>query len=426
MTFRCRSVLLITLAATVATPLLAADNFVAWLADGTRLTARTLPAWPVPGTSCRFDNRDLFASSNPVRLLRDSRKGVLPKPPYMTLANGDVVGGRPMQLEPDAGRVGHTPRVRIQLEPPLIPVTGTGLAMRTDRVRRIAIAPESISVQPPPGTVLLADGRRLLARAIRWREYGLAILTANGIVDADFGDLSDVVFPNVDRTAAVLDDNFWAGGASGAAIARFQTTSGAVVTAARVSREQEQARRRGRLTNSTYYYTQPAWADQPLAIPEQDIVCCGYRAADEAPLSMFPAVTAENHRLIGPSQPWTVNHSADGDLLAASHRESDLGIAAHAYSAIAFELPKAAKALELAVGLERAMGIRERMTVDLGRLVGADRDRDVLVGAIVVCEDDERAVVAIPDQRYFDSAAATACKVDEISHSRSLVRGAST
>ena len=45
------------------------------------------------------------------------------------------------------------------------------------------------------------------------------------------------------------------------------------------------------------------------------------------------------------------------------------------------------------------------MAIDLGRLVAADRNRNLLVRAIVTREDDERAVSAIPDQRDFDTAA---------------------
>jgi hypothetical protein len=164
------------------------------------------------------------------------------------------------------------------------------------------------------------------------------------------------VFPNIDVTGAVVDDNLWAGGASGIALARFQTTGGSVLTAARVSREHEQLRRRGRLTNAAYYYAQPAWSDQPLAIPEQEIACCGYREADEAPLSLFPAETLVNRRLIGQPAPWSANRSPSGGFLATGSRESDLGIAAHGASSIAFDLPAAAKTLELAVGLDRAVG----------------------------------------------------------------------
>ena len=91
-----------------------------------------------------------------------------------TLANGDVLTGSPVQLEPDLGRQGITPRVRVQLEG-MLPVSGTGVAVRTDRITRIVGSAEApLGQEPPPGTVQLADGRRLVGRSIKWREYGLA------------------------------------------------------------------------------------------------------------------------------------------------------------------------------------------------------------------------------------------------------------
>jgi hypothetical protein len=353
---RLAALLLGALAAVCSSDLLAVDRYVAWLADGSRLTSRALSGWPVPGAAYRFDNHDLLAARHPLRLVRDRQTSPLLNAPHVVLANGDVINGMPVQLEPDGGRVGQTPRVRVQLEPPLMAVTGTGLAIRTDRVQRIVASAEAPPVPPPPGTVTLADGRRLLARSIRWREYGLAILTAGGIVEAAYNDLADVVFPNVDVTAAVLDDNLWAGGTSGSSIARFQTASGTVVTAARVSREQEQTRRRGGVTNTIYYYAQPAWADQPLAIPELEIVCCGYRAADEAPLALFPAEMVISRGLLGQPAPWTVNRSLGGKFFAAANCESDIGIAAHAHSEIAFDLPDSAVSLALAAGLDQSVG----------------------------------------------------------------------
>ncbi|MBW8883713.1 MAG: NPCBM/NEW2 domain-containing protein, partial [Planctomycetia bacterium] len=268
-----------------------------------------------------------------------------------------VVGGTVVQLEPDEGRLLAGASVQLELEPPLMPVSGTLFSVRADRIERIlATAHRGDSQSPPPGTVVLADGRRLMARAIRWRKSSLAVLTADGVVDAPFTDLTEVVFPSIDRTKAVIEDNQWASANAPTAIARFQTTSGAVITAARVIREQEQSRRRGRVANSALYYAQPAWADQPIAIPEQDIVCCGYRSADEAPLTAFPATTIANRRLIGSPEPWTINRTVDGGLLASRGMESDLGLATHAYSAIAFDLPPAAKTLQLALGLDRAVG----------------------------------------------------------------------
>ena len=166
----------------------------------------------MPGSPSRFENRDLASATNPLRLIRDRRANVSRKPPLLVLANGDVLTGLPTELEPDLGRVAHVPRVKIQLEPPLMPVTGTVVPIRTDRVLRIMLTDGAAAGRtesgpmPPPGMVVLADGRRLVARSIRWRQYGLALLTGDGVVEADFGDLADVVFPHVDLSAAVLED----------------------------------------------------------------------------------------------------------------------------------------------------------------------------------------------------------------------------
>jgi hypothetical protein len=109
----------------------------------------------------------LLGSSNPVRLVRDRSAEVELLSPYLVLANGDVLTGTPTQLEPDEGRVGLVPRVNVQLESPLMPVSGTGIAVRTDRVQRIVGTSEADPLEPPPGTVVLADGRRLMACLIR-------------------------------------------------------------------------------------------------------------------------------------------------------------------------------------------------------------------------------------------------------------------
>ena len=344
------------LALEAATARAAEDRFLAWLADGSKLTATSLPSWPIPGVPYRFENQDLLASENPVRFVRDVRANVTLRAPFLVLANGDLLCGVPVELEDDAGRVGLPSRVNVQLESPLMPVSGAGISVRTDRIQRIVASALAPANAPPPGTVLLADGRRLVARSIRWRQYGLALLTAEGLVEALFGDLVDVVFPRVDTLAAVLDDNLWAGSSSGSSLARFQMSGGSLITAARASREREQSRGRGRLVSSVYYYVQPAWADQPLALPEQDLAWCGYRSASELPLSLLPAETLANRRLIGHPQAWIANRGQLSASLATGGRESDLGISTHAHSAIAFALPHAAKSLMLGVGIDRAMG----------------------------------------------------------------------
>ncbi len=349
---------------------LAADRYMAWLRDGTRVTARGLSAWPLPGGSFRLDNREILDTENAARFVRDQDAASNLKPPYVVMANGDIVPGMLTQLEAEPGRAGKATRVLVELESPLVPVSGASLPVQAQFVERIVVEPRA-GTPAAAGTVRLLEGRQLTARAIRWRERGLAALTAEGIVEIDFADLAEVVFPNVERTEAVLADNAWAGGGHSAAICRLATKGGAALTAARVMREQETGRRRGRLASEVLYYVQPAWADEPLAIPEEEIVACGYRGADEAPLSCFPTTTIANRRLIGQPEAWTANRDSRGGVLASGGLESDLGIAAHAHSEIACDLPAAARSLQLAVGLAARDGgcVRCKIVNDQGVVV---------------------------------------------------------
>jgi hypothetical protein len=325
-----------------------------------------------------------------LRLIRDRQAKVELKAPYLLLANGDVLTGSPVQLAPDFGRQGITPRVRVQLEG-MLPVSGTGAAVRTDRVARIVGSAEAPArQQPPPGTVQLADGRRLVGRSIKWREYGLAVLTAEGIVEAGYADIVDAVFPDVDPVAAVLDDSLVAVGAASpggsGSLVRFQLTSGATITAARILRQQETQRRsrRGGVELTTYYYAQPAWADEPLALPEKDVAWCGYRAASEVPLALLPVELAKSEQLVGGGQVWRRTTGGDDGLAATGAWETDLALCTHSHSELAITLPPGTRRLWTTVGLDRAVGaggcVRCRIVAD-----GSDGqtlwDSGVLVGS---------------------------------------------
>src|SRR3954471_13104776 len=93
----------------------ASERFAAWLADGTRLTSKSLTAWPLPGSPFRFESHDLTGASNPVRLIRDRYAVCKLRPPYVVFANGDCLGASILELDDDDGRMGQAPRVRFQL-----------------------------------------------------------------------------------------------------------------------------------------------------------------------------------------------------------------------------------------------------------------------------------------------------------------------
>jgi hypothetical protein len=332
-----------------------------WLSfqGGERLAVDDLPGWPIPTAAdvTKINGRNVFQDETPVRLVRDQDAKLERKVPLVVLANGDVLNGLPRQLAAADGRQGQAQRVRVQLDAPLMPVDGVGVSVRTDRVQRIIGQEGRLrKPTPEPGTVLLLDGREIKGSSIRWREYGLSILTDNGIVQAGFTDLADVVFPQVDQLAAVVEDSFGAGSLTGPAIMRIALRSGAVLTTSRASREVERSRGRRGATIEVMYYVQPAWCSNPIAIPEGDIAWVGYRRANEVPLSLVPATTPVNTRLIGEPRDWLRNGSQSEPLVAAGREESDLGLGTHADSQIVFQLPPGAVSLSTIVGLDRVAG----------------------------------------------------------------------
>jgi hypothetical protein len=330
----------------------AKDRFTAWLASGEKITASRLPHWPIAGGSLKLEGRELLGGDNPLRLLKDLQAVVDSQPPYLVLANGDVLSGSPTRLESDQGRLSSIPRVHVQLER-LLPVSGTGAIVRTDRVARIVASAEAARrKEPPPGTVELADGRRLLARSIRWRDYGLSMLTPEGVVEANYAEIVDAVFPGIDRMAAVLDDNHVAASATDGTIVRLHLTSGAILTTSRMSREVERTRRRASVESNYYYYCQPAWADQPIAVPEREIGWCSCRAPNEVPLALLdPQLITERQLVAGHTAA-----SSPGELAASGAFEADLSLRTRSYSELSIDLPLGATRLLSAAGLDRAVG----------------------------------------------------------------------
>jgi hypothetical protein len=366
----------------------AADRYVAHLADGKQVGTSRLAWWPIPGTPIRWGNDDLLTSANPARLVRDGEARVELRPPFVVLANGDVLTGTPVELDGDLSAGRDVPRVKIQLEG-MLPLSGTAVPVRTDRIARIVGTPQAAWREAPPaGTVELADGRRFVARSIKWRERGLAMLIPEGIVEASFAEIVDAVFPGIDRTSAVLDDSLWAGSSSSGSIVRFHTAGGAILTTSRASREQERTRRRGRFISNeptTWYYVQPAWAEQPIAVAERDIAWCGVRPADCVPLALLPGELTASRRLVGPGGAWKRSLDDGNDLAACGPLESEIAISASSHCELTFELPVGARTFSASVGLDRAVGsggcVRclvvadsagGRTLWDSGVLVGAD------------------------------------------------------
>jgi hypothetical protein len=348
----------LTIALLVGCPAAADQRFTGWLADGTPLAADRISAWPVPGVSSRIAGRNPWDSKVPLRFLRDAQATVAWQPPYLLLANGDCLPGSISRLSPADGRPRMVPRVNVQLEE-VLPLTGTEIAVRTDRIARIIGSSDAARrAAPPPGTVELVDGRRLLARSIKWREYGLALLTAEGVVEAPYSEIADAVLPDIDRASALVDDSRWSAGTAAQRSTRYQLVGGGAITAARISREQERVRRRGReaaLDLVTYHYVQPAWSDNPLAIPESQIAWCSYRPAGEIPLALAGPELVVWRPLVGVAAASDGSLEPHRELAATASLDDDLALRTRSYSELAIDLPLDANTFETAIGFERAV-----------------------------------------------------------------------
>ncbi|MCU0877941.1 MAG: NPCBM/NEW2 domain-containing protein [Pirellulaceae bacterium] len=339
-------------------PAVADERFTGWFADGTPLASARISAWPVPGVSSRIAGRNPWDSKIPLRFLRDSQVTVAWQPPYLLLANGDCLPGTLSRLAPADGRPRPVPRVNVQLEE-VLPLTGTEIAVRTDRIARIIGSSDAAHrAAPPPGTVELVDGRRFLARSIKWREYGLALLTAEGVVEAAYSEIADAVLPDIDRAAALVDDSRGAASTSAARSTRYQLAGGGTITASRISREQERVRRRGRqaaLDLVTYHYVQPAWSDHPLAIAESQIAWCSYRTAGEIPLALAGPELVSWRPLVGVAAASDRSLVPHHELAATGSLDDDLALRTRSYSELAIDLPDGARTFETAIGFERAV-----------------------------------------------------------------------
>ena len=328
----------------------ARERYTVQFASGERVETDKFPSWPLPEKPLEVARRKLFDRDNPAVLVRDRKATSQLQSAALLMTNGDVLCGLPQRLEPAVGRSGEPAWLQVQLEANLVPVDGSTLLVRADRVRRIVGRGRSLFPEPPEGTVVLSDGRQLLARSVRWREYGLAVLTEGGIVEASFADIVDAVLPATDRLQGVIEDNLWAG-PEAKSLLRFTLAGGGVLTTGRVTRVEEKTRARGRQQVEIFYQVQPAWSRQAIAVNEEEIAWCAYRQPDEALLPLLPDEPLANRRLIGQSEPWRSTGVENEPVPAAGSREADIAVAVHAHSEIAFELPPAAKSLNVAVGI---------------------------------------------------------------------------
>ncbi len=172
--------------------------------------------------------RRLFGTKNPVRLLQNSRPRVAQEGPRVLMANGDVIPGRITGFLPASAANDAPARLLISLDAPLLPAAGAACPC-AESVLRVATATDATG-SGQPGSLVLANGTRLQARAMRWTEQGLSALTAGGFTAVAFDAIADFSVPKVDVVRAVLDDSSYPPFGPDTVVGRLETFEGAVLT----------------------------------------------------------------------------------------------------------------------------------------------------------------------------------------------------
>ncbi len=323
-------------------------GFYALFYDGSHVSVPTFSQDVWWSDKAVLAGRPLFGTQNPVRMLQNLAPWATLKGPRVVMANGDVVPGKIVGFLPASPADDTSARLVISLDGSLITSDPRGLAVRADRVVRVTSAADGTGADEP-GSLVLTNGSRLTASAVRWGDQGLKALTASGLTAVSFDAIWDLSVPRVDLMPAVLDDSLYPPLGPRVVIGRLETIQGAVLT---YCREMTLVGASKASRSSNYLLVQPSWSSGVILVPMESIWRQSFRAAREVPLSLLPATTL--HETVGLHRwPWRRNENVEGDTLASGTITVDLGVGMHSGCEVAFDLPLQARQFTALAGLDR-------------------------------------------------------------------------
>ncbi|MGC4004200.1 MAG: NPCBM/NEW2 domain-containing protein [Pirellulales bacterium] len=333
------------------------EKFEVWRNDGQHTRGKALnPFYQSPDEKIVLDGKPFKDAKNPVRaVLAVDAVGNEPPGPWVEFTNGDrlpakIVRWSPAQQIWDEGARGD--QVTLNLE------MGNGAADITTGV--IQVRPECIAAcydatgnaaRYPPGTIVTADGRRIDARGMRFREPGLECLTEAGVVQVSYDQLANAVWPRHASALAAENDALWSGSTALPPVAHVRTARGLTLTAGNL------LIRRGREgdKNLEFLALRPNWCWQTLRVPPERVRWVSWRGEREVPLTAFP------HQFITTTLgakrwPPRVDHNVLGEELHSGEQRSDSGWGTHSGTKIVCTLPAGVERISGWVGIDHSVG----------------------------------------------------------------------
>ena len=320
-----------------------ADSYHVLFADGSAVAGKSIDRWD-DHKSTSVAGRRLFDSGRPAVFLRNTSRKPASPGVRVILANGDIVPGHLMSVERAEDLPGRPVCLHVIPSPPLrnIRTPQAGIPVLPQYVRRV-ITGAKPTRRSRPGTVLLQNRSFVSCQSMKWTLEGLSVLTASGTRTYAINELADAYMPQGDMIDRILDDALAPCPRRDSLILRLTTISGAVLT----FRPEMM-----RVQDKRWLVVQPVWSPHAIRLPMDDVCVLSIRRHDEVPLSLLPAETLVEKAFTGFVWKWRRNRSVGGGPLVSGSLTSDLGIGTHAYSAIAFDLPRGAASFTFRAGLD--------------------------------------------------------------------------
>jgi S1-C subfamily serine protease len=333
-------------------------RFVGMLADGRRIEGERLSDWHDKNAQPRLDGQMLLEGHNPFRWLRDRGKPLADLPSaYVELHGGDRLPGGAIDYRSgeeayfDPAPPYLVVRSAQGFEPPENrPVSEIRVALPS--VRRIVWQRRG-KLPYRPGTALLADGREVAYRAIRWSSGQVHLLLADASSQRiAWTDLAELHLPAADPWDATWDELAELATGPKSRLYQIETTSGLVATA---SLDRLAPRFEGNSSDPDRWVhgVQPAWSLDILWVPCREIVVRRSWSPHEVPLSRIaPRDVAVSSVRASIEQ----NRSSLGGPLRSQQHDFGWGLGVHGASRLVFDLPEGARGFRAQVCLDRTAG----------------------------------------------------------------------
>lgn len=290
----------------------------------------------------------LFDTKNPVRwLLNESAGPVGPAQAFVEFFGGDRLPGRVTEYhfgnESPAQRLPAHLIVKPDTAflPPGWPAR-PGLRIRARSVRRIIWEPRAGATYAP-ATVYFQDGRQMSYRSLYWNNNSVKLLLKEGGVQTiPLNAIAELHLPARNCWQVYYETLAAVNPECSSRMMRVETTSGLTAT---TSLERF-------FPVGEHQLIQPAWSIDPVWVLHKHVCWRRFFSPQEVPFFLLEPVRVEQRSSIRGAGSWQLDRNVKNRLLRGGKKIFGWGLGTHAYCALEFELPRAARAFRTRVGLD--------------------------------------------------------------------------